>query len=213
MTSALVTHDEAHPERERPEEPRRLTLAELPPAETHGSWAMALTIVTEALLFVSLFFAYFYVGHRQPRWPPHPPKLALALVLLVILLASSGTMRAAEKVLEHGALGRARLLLGATIALAVVFLIVQTIEYRNHLRELQPTSNAYGSIFYAITTFHTLHVVVGLLMMIFVAALPKLKPSHSPHRPLRNAGLYWHFVDAVWVVVVLILYVLPRWQS
>jgi cytochrome c oxidase subunit III len=207
MTTAAVTHREDDHAGDLP------SIADLPPADTHGSWAMVLAIVTEALLFVSLFFAYFYVGHHHDRWPPHPPKLKLALILLAILLASSGTMRAAEKVLARGALRAARAWLGATIALAVVFLAVQTLEYRNHLRELRPTTNAYGSLFYSITTFHTLHVIVGLLMLVFVACLPELKPGHSPHRPLRNAGLYWHFVDAVWVVVVLFLYVLPRWTT
>jgi heme/copper-type cytochrome/quinol oxidase subunit 3 len=205
MTTALVTPEDA-----RAALP---SLEELGPAKSHGTWAMALTIATEALLFVSLFFAYFYIGHRYHPWPSHPPKLKLALVLLVILLAFSGTMRAAEKVLKREALRQARLLLGVTIALGVVFLLIQVIEYRNHLRELTPTANAYGSLFYAITTFHTLHVVAGLLMLIFVAFLPRLKPSRSPHRPLRNAGLYWHFVDAIWVVVVALLYVLPRFTS
>jgi len=122
-------------------------------------------------------------------------------------------MLGAEKLLAHGAFHKARALVGATVALAVVFLIVQAVEYRNHLRELGPTTNAYGSLFYAITTFHTLHVVVGLLMLLFVLCVPKLKPSRSPHRPLRNAGLYWHFVDAIWIFVVVLLYVLPRWTS
>jgi len=205
VTAAPLVPEDEQPRDDVP------SFAALPPADSHGSWAMALAIVTEALLFVSLFFAYFYVGHRHPAWPPHPPKLALALVLLVVLLASSATMRGAEKLLARGARRAARSLLGATIALAVVFLIIQTLEYRNHLRELRPTTNAYGSLFYAITTFHTLHVVVGLLMLIFAAALPVLAPVRSPHRPLRNAGMYWHFVDAVWVLVVCLLYVLPRW--
>jgi heme/copper-type cytochrome/quinol oxidase subunit 3 len=174
---------------------------------------MVLAIVTEALLFVSLFFAYFYVGRRHDPWPAHPPKLALALVLLGVLLISSGTMRAAEKKLAAGAPRAARALLGVTIGLAVVFLVIQTLEYRNHLRELRPTTNAYGSLFYAITSFHTLHVIVGLLMLVFVVCLPELKMAHSPHRPLENAGLYWHFVDLVWLFVVALLYVLPRWTS
>lgn len=204
MTAPLITSEREH---------ESAPLSSLPPADTHGSWAMALTIATEALLFVSLFFAYFYVGHRHHPWPPHPPKLKLALVLLVILLASSGTMWGAEKALSRGAVRGARWLLRATIALAVAFLVIQALEYRNHLRELRPTTNAYGSLFYAITGFHALHVVAGLLMLIFVAFLPRLKPAHSPHRPLKNAGLYWHFVDAVWALIVALLYVLPRWTS
>jgi cytochrome c oxidase subunit 3 len=207
MTAAPIIADEDRGLEARP------PLDALPPAETHGSWAMTLAIVTEALLFVSLFFAYFYVGHRHHPWPPHPPKLPLALVLTAVLLVSSATMRGAEKKLTHGASRAARRLLAATIALGVLFLAIQVIEYRNHLRELRPTANAYGSLFYAITTFHTLHLVAGLLMLVFVACLPELKSAHSPHRPLKNAGLYWHFVDAVWLFVVALLYLLPRWGA
>lgn len=186
-------------------------IRDLPPDKTRGSWAMALTITTEALLFVALFFAYFYVGRLEQHWPTHPPKLKMALPLLAILLVSSGTIYLAEHRVKKGAHLAARLLLILTILLGVGFMVLQVFEYLDHLKELTPRTNAYGSLFYVITSFHALHVVAGLLMLIFTACLPKLDPPDSPHRPLHNAALYWHFVDVVWVFVVGILYVLPHW--
>jgi cytochrome c oxidase subunit III len=186
-------------------------IRDLPPDKRRGSFAMALTITTEAMLFVSFFFAYFYVGRLEQDWPTHPPKLHLALTLLAILVVSSGTIYGAEHALKKGARLAARLLLVATIGLGLVFMIVQGYEYLDHLKELTPRTDAYGSLFYVITSFHGLHVVAGLLMLIYVACLPDLDPPDSPHRPLHNAALYWHFVDVIWVFVVGILYVLPHW--
>jgi heme/copper-type cytochrome/quinol oxidase subunit 3 len=184
----------------------------LPPDDERGTAGMKLAILTEALLFVTLFFAYFFIGHQHASWPARPPRIDLALALLAILLASSGMLQGAESALAKGSPRLARLLLLLTVALGLLFVGVQALEYRERLHELRPTTNAYGSLFYVITAFHGLHVVAGLLMLGFVAALPQLNPRRSPHRPLHNAALYWHFVDAIWVVVVLLLYVLPRWR-
>ncbi|HVY37748.1 MAG TPA: cytochrome c oxidase subunit 3 [Polyangia bacterium] len=186
-------------------------IRDLPPDKSRGSFAMALTITTEAMLFVSLFFAYFYVGRLQHLWPAHPPKLKMALILLAILVGSSGTIYAGEHALKKGARVVARLALIVTILLGVLFMAIQVLEYLDHLQELTPRTNAYGSLFYVITGFHALHVVAGLLMLIYVACLPDLDPPDAPHRPLHNAALYWHFVDVVWVFVVATLYVLPHW--
>jgi heme/copper-type cytochrome/quinol oxidase subunit 3 len=187
-------------------------LETLPLDEKRGTWGMALAIVTEALLFVSVFFAYFYVGRLHRPWPAEPPQVALAIVLLVILLASSVTAWASEHLLSRGSRRAARGFLWTTIALGVVFVAVQILEYRDHLRELRPTTDAYGSLFYVITSFHGLHVAVGLLMLGFVALLPSLDPDRSPRRPLHNVVLYWHFVDVVWIFVVGLIYLLPRWS-
>jgi heme/copper-type cytochrome/quinol oxidase subunit 3 len=196
-----------------PDEPPRTLrrIDQLPLDDSRGTMGMALAIATEALLFASLFFAYFYVGHRHPVWPEHPPKIKLAFVLLAILLGSSGTVYLAEHNVQKGRSVTARLLLILTLLLGLAFVAVQALEYRNHLRELRPTDGAYGSLFYVITSFHGLHVVAGLLMLLFTACLPSLEPHESPHRPLHNAALYWHFVDVIWLFVVGLLYLLPRW--
>jgi cytochrome c oxidase subunit 3/cytochrome c oxidase subunit I+III len=190
---------------------RAYRLDELPPDEARGTWGLALTIVTEALLFVSLFFAYFYVRSLHEGWMVElPPKLPLAFVLLGILLVSSGTVELARRSLARERVGAARAWVALTVALGALFVIVQVVETREHLSHLRPTTNAYGSLFYVITSFHGLHVVVGLVMLVFVLFLPRLRPARSPHRSLANAALYWHFVDLVWVSVVVLLYVVPQ---
>ncbi len=176
-----------------------------------GTWAMGMFILTEAMLFVTLFFTYFYLGHNQPVWPPNPPKYGLALVMLAILLTSSGVIRAGEHAERRGRPGTAKLLTLVTVALGVIFIAVQVFEYRNHLLELKPSSDAYGSIFYAITSFHGAHVLLGLAMLLYVLLLPDVGPGNKPpHRALHNAALYWHFVDVVWLFVVALLYVAPN---
>ncbi|HVZ72114.1 MAG TPA: cytochrome c oxidase subunit 3 [Polyangia bacterium] len=192
----------------RTTEPR---LDTLPPEESRGTWGMSFAILTETLLFVSLFFAYFYVRSLREDWLSQPPPhIRLALVLLAVLLVSSGTLELAKHALARSRAFLARFWLALTVALGGAFVVVQAMEYRRRLRDIRPTTNVYGSLFYAVTTFHALHVVVGLAMLVFVLFLPRLRPARGPRRPLENAALYWHFVDAVWVVVVALLYVLPQ---
>jgi heme/copper-type cytochrome/quinol oxidase subunit 3 len=177
-----------------------------------GTWAMVLFIVTEASLFVMLFFTYYYFGSgwRGP-WPPEPPKMMLALIMLAILLTSSIVLHAGELAERRGHKRLARALVGATILIGAGFIGVQALEYREHLKTLTPLTNAYGSIFYTITGFHAAHVVLGLLMLCYVMILPEIGPAEKPpHHALHNASLYWHFVDAVWIVIVTLLYVMPN---
>jgi heme/copper-type cytochrome/quinol oxidase subunit 3 len=191
----------------------RRAVPELPNEERLGTGGMLLLITTEALLFVSLFFAYFYLGRQHLVWPPRPPKIALALVMLAVLAASSFVLHWGEKRLRAGRRDVARAAVGVTIALGLVFLALQFLEYRDHLRSEKPWSSSYASIFYTVTSVHGIHLIVGLLMLAFALALPRWEPrERSPHRPLHNASLYWHFVDTVWVFIVAFLYLLPRWN-
>ncbi|MGB7495005.1 MAG: cytochrome c oxidase subunit 3 [Candidatus Acidiferrum sp.] len=180
--------------------------------DQRGTVGMMLFIATEAFLFVLLFFSYFYLSRGNWRWTQEtPPKLPLAFVLLGILLASSGVVFWGEKQLKIGNEGRAKLALLGTILLGLVFIGVQVLEYIDHLKELSPRTDAYGSIFYTIVSFHAAHVIVGLLILIYVALLPQLEPAQRPpHRPYHNGAMYWHFVDLVWIWVVALLYVLPN---
>jgi heme/copper-type cytochrome/quinol oxidase subunit 3 len=177
---------------------------------SRGTLGMRLFILTEALLFVLLFFTYFYLARGPQPWPSVMPKLTLALLMLLLLLTSSGLLWLAEHELRRGRHSEARAAVIATIALGCGFLVLQFLEYRERLRSLRPTSDAYGSIFYALTGLHGVHVMLGLAMLAFVALLPDLEGVHPPHRPLHNASLYWHFVDAVWVLIVCVVYVLPN---
>jgi cytochrome c oxidase subunit III len=180
--------------------------------DRRGTWGMVMFILTEATLFVFLFFTYYYIAFNwKGPYPPVPPKLTLALIMLVVLLASSVVLHAGERAEKAGSTARARAALAGTIAMGVAFLVLQAVEYRNHLKDLTPRTDAYGSIFYTITSFHGAHLLLGLLMLSYVLFLPEIGPGHKPpHRSLHNAALYWHFVDFVWLVVVGLLYVVPN---
>ncbi len=175
-----------------------------------GRAAMWLFILSEAVLFLMLFFAYFYLRHTNAIWAVPKPSLKPALVMLALLTLSSAVLHMGQRGLQQGRHARARLMIVATVALGVAFLVVQGLEFRDRLHELTPSTNAYGSIFYTITGIHGLHVVLGLAMLCWVLVLPDLVSAHRPpHDPYETAALYWHFVDVVWVVIVAILYVGP----
>jgi heme/copper-type cytochrome/quinol oxidase subunit 3 len=182
--------------------------------EKLGTSGMSLFIATEASLFFALFFAYFFLSRGDWLWrSKEPPKLGLAFVLLVILLLSSGVIAWGEKQTDLGRSPRARLAVTLTILLGLIFFAVQVLEYREHLKTLGPQSNAYGSIFYTVTSFHALHVAFGLCMLAYVLILPSSKTkTDAPHRAYHNAAMYWHFVDIVWIFVVALLYVLPHFR-
>ncbi len=195
-----------------------MTVAAIPPPivieDRLGSVGMKLFIVTEASLFVFLFFSYFYLAHGQTVWPTDMPKLTLSLPMLVVLVASSFILARGERGAKSADFARARVATIVTILFGVAFLVMQFFEYADRLKTLRPTSNAYGSIFYTITTLHGAHVFLGLTMLVYVLLLPRLGPGgRSPHRPLHNAAMYWHFVDVVWVFIVALLYVLPHLRA
>jgi len=171
-------------------------------------------IATESLLFVCLFASYFFLN-SDDRWATdQPPKLTYALIMLFVLLLSSFVLGWGEKQAGAEQYGAARLALWLTVLLGLGFMGLQYFEYGDHWKTLTPMSDSYGSIFYAITTFHAAHVVMGLLMLGYVGILPSYGPTRvPPYRPYHVAALYWHFVDVVWIAVVGLLYILPNLQG
>jgi heme/copper-type cytochrome/quinol oxidase subunit 3 len=176
-----------------------------------GAYGMKLLILTEASLFGYLLFSYFYLASmaRGP-WPPAGmPELRLTLPNTGILLLSSGAMWWAESGIRLER--RGRLLGGLVLALALglVFLGIQLVEYRH--QTFGPSTDAYGSLFFTITGFHGAHVAVGLLMIAVVALRAALGHfSAGRHLAVTNVTWYWHFVDAVWLAVFVSLYLSPR---
>jgi cytochrome c oxidase subunit 3 len=178
-----------------------------------GKLAMYMVISTELALFVSLFCSYFFLGNNKNRWMiDQPPKFALALVMAAVLLSSSLVLMWGERQVKLERYFAARLALAGTIAIGLVFLTIQSFEYLEHWKSLTPYSDSYGSIFYVITSFHAAHVIVGLLMLSYVLFIPRYGPKvDTPYRPYEVAAIYWHFVDIVWIFIVLILYVIPNY--
>jgi len=191
--------------------PRAVTM----PDHASGTYAMALFIATEAMLFVMLFFAYVFLSRGDLRWLREtPPQLPYALTMLGVLLLSSAVLLWGETRAKAGRLRVARNATLGTVALGIVFLVLQVLEYRKHLKELTPTSDAYGAIFYTITSVHGFHLVLGLLMLVYVAGQTRLaQHADQWHASLTNTAMYWHFVDGIWVLIVLLLYLIPNWRQ
>ena len=179
--------------------------------ESRGSHTMSWLIATEAMLFVSLFFTYFLLASINAHWPmDEPPKLKLALWMLLVLLVGSGVLEIGRHLRKRGLGAASRVATVVAALLGMGFLVIQTSEYQERLKVVTPLTDAYGSIFYTITTFHAAHVILGLLMLVYVLFLPQWEPAdRPPHRPFHNASMYWHFVDFVWLTIFFTFYLTP----
>lgn len=172
---------------------------------------MVLFLATDLGTFGSVFAYYGFV--RVDAWPPAdlPSVLgSLVLVNTLVLLISSATFHVAHRALERGRHRRFLGFLGATVALGIVFLIGQVIEYYEFVVEegFTLTSGVYASAFFGLTGLHAVHVTLGVVLLAIVLARA-LRGHYGPEHDtsVATVGLYWHFVDVVWIVLVLVLYV------
>lgn len=185
-------------------------------ARAPGWWGMVMLICTEAMLFGSLVASYFYLRFQSgPVWPPGgiaKPTLELPLIMSVILWSSSIPVHFAERAIKKGNQRMLKLGLALGFVLGATFLAVQLgLEYPEKLREFTPTTNAYGSLFFTLTGFHGLHVLVGLLFSLWVQARAwRGAFDDKRHVTVENFTLYWHFVDAVWLFVLATIYLSPN---
>lgn len=178
-----------------------------------GWWAMVLLIATEFALFASLIASYFYLRSGQPVWPPDGvkmPELPMPIAMTCVLILSSVPMFWADRGIRRGNQMALRIGLLLSLILGAVFIGLQVYEYAHE--DAVFGANSYGSLFYTITGLHGLHVTLGLLLNIFVS-IQAWRGYFSERRNLavQNVALYWHFVDAVWVIAIFpSLYLLPR---
>jgi heme/copper-type cytochrome/quinol oxidase subunit 3 len=180
--------------------------------DKRGTFGMALFVATEAAIFLVMFVAYYYTDKSSAQWRGEiPPKLHYAIPMLFVLWASSGVLYWGEQQVKKLRYGAARLALIGTIILGIGFVVLTYFEDMEHLQTLSPKTDAYGSIFYTITTLHGAHVVFGLCMLIWLLLMHRWEPAlYTPHRPYHNVAIYWHFVDTVWFFIVMLLYVAPN---
>jgi cytochrome c oxidase subunit 3 len=171
---------------------------------------MFLFIISEVMLFGAFFTAYFFL--RVVKGDPWPAPgtdipVLVAAVNTAILLSSSVTMHWALVATKAGNRAGMRAGLAATFFLGLTFLSVQLNEYV-HLG-WAPQDHAQGTIFYGLTGLHGAHVTVGLLLLLF-ANIRANRGHYSPeeHRGVEVPGIYWHFVDVMWVFVFTALYIL-----
>ena len=179
-------------------------------------WGMVFLIITEAMLFVSLLGAYFYLRFTNgPVWPPDgidKPDLFLPLVMSAILWSSSVPVHVAHAAIRTGERGRVKVALALGFLLGAAFLFIQlAIEWPEMLREFHPTDNSYGALFYTLTGLHGSHVFVGLGISAYIQMrVWKGHFDEKRHVSIQNFTMYWHFVDAVWVLILATVYLSPH---
>lgn len=178
-----------------------------------GTVGMGCLIVAESAIFVIFVVAYiFYMG--QSLGGPTPQQvLELPIFTTICLLSSSLTLHWAVAALRKSKVGAFTAWLGTTIGLGLIFLIGTGMEWHHliYVDGLTIRTNLFGTTFYSLVGLHATHVIVGLILLIaaLVFSLTGHVSEKHAHR-MDVLSLYWHFVDAVWVVVFTVVYVLGR---
>ena len=174
---------------------------------------MKLVIGSEAMFFIALIISYLFFwrsGHFQKEVAEHL-HIKLTGIFTAFLLSSSFTFWMAEKNYKKGKALNVKIWLLFTILLGLIFLAGQGHEYYNLIQEnLTISKSEFGSSFYTLTGFHGLHVFIGLIILtiLLILAMKGLFKNTSSS-VISTIGIYWHFVDAVWIVVFTVIYVLP----
>lgn len=184
--------------------------------QSYGWWGMVWLIATEATLFAALLVSYFYLRFQSgPAWPPdgiEDPHLTLPLFMSVVLLGSSVPAHLADRAIKRGDVRGLKIWLLAAFAMGAAFLgTTFLVEWPETLKEFTPTTNAYGSLYYTITGFHSSHLLAGLgfgLWVIFRSFRGAFDGSN--HAPVGLFTMYWHFVDLVWIFVFATVYLSPH---
>jgi cytochrome c oxidase subunit 3/cytochrome o ubiquinol oxidase subunit 3 len=179
---------------------------------SRGIVGMACLIVAEAAIFIIFIVAYLYYLGKSITGPT-PAVLEIPIFTSICLLSSSATVHAAVAALHHGKRTATSLWLATTVLLGSIFLAGTAHEWHQLIYRdgLTIQTNLFGTTFYSLVGLHATHVVVGLIMLslAFVFSLTgSLTPKHTGK--LEVLSLYWHFVDAVWVVVFTVVYILGR---
>jgi cytochrome c oxidase subunit 3/cytochrome o ubiquinol oxidase subunit 3 len=180
---------------------------------SRGVVAMACLILAESAIFTIFVAAYlYYIGHDIAG--PRPREvLEIPYFGTVCLLSSSGFIMLAEHAIDHGRMAAFKLWWFVTILLGLIFLGDSANEWYKLIvhDHLTIHTNLFGTTFYSLVGLHASHVIVGLIMMLVVltfSLMRKVQPRHAER--VKVLALYWHFVDAVWVVVFTVVYIIGR---
>lgn len=166
-----------------------------------------LFIISDAVTFGALLFAYGYIRVATPNWTrPFESSSAInVIVMTFVLITSSLTMLGAVDSAKAGDKAKAMRFLYSTMVLGALFAILHLREWFELFgRKITISSGLFGQTFFTITGLHLLHVIGGVIAMLVVSSKyssGKLTPGH-----VETTGLYWHFVDLVWMFVVPLVY-------
>jgi cytochrome c oxidase subunit III len=178
-----------------------------------GKVGMACLIIAESAIFTIFVVAYlFYIG-KSLSGPTPSEVLETPVFFTICLLSSSITIHLAGRFLERGRSGAFLILWFLTIVLGGLFLFGTAREWHHLIYErgLTITTNLFGTTYYSLVGLHAFHVTVGLLMLMLVLIFSLAGRVGREQAPrIGVLSMYWHFVDAVWVVVFTVVYIVGR---
>jgi cytochrome c oxidase subunit 3/cytochrome o ubiquinol oxidase subunit 3 len=176
--------------------------------------AMWAFLGSECLFFGALISTYLLYRGRSLTGPkPHDVyDIPYTSVSSFVLLMSSLTMVLALAAIQRGDHHRLRVWLSATALLGITFIGGQVYEFTTFVHEgLNLSVNTFGSAFFVLTGFHGAHVTVGILMLLSLVALSRVgKLAQADSLKVELVGLYWHFVDVVWIVIFTVVYLISK---
>ncbi len=178
-----------------------------------GTIGMACLILAEAAIFIIFVVAYIFYMGKSLSGPTPAQVLELPIFGTVCLLSSSFTVHMAVVALRKDNRRSTSLWLAATVLLGTIFLLTTAQEWYHliHDKGLTIQTHLFGTTYYSLVGLHATHVVVGLIMLTLVLMFSLMGRLHEEHeKKLDVLSLYWHFVDAVWVIVFTVVYVLGR---
>lgn len=178
----------------------------------NGKLGIWLFLASELMLFAGLFSSYFLLRTSAVAWPQHVLPVGMATFNTALLIGSSMTMVLAWSSLKVNDWPKHRLYLTLTVVLGVVFLLIKFTEYQEHIsRGELPSQDTFFALYYTLTAVHALHIAGGLVVMLYFlgpgARLWALNQEQFANR-VEALGLYWHFVDFVWIFLFPLLYLL-----
>jgi heme/copper-type cytochrome/quinol oxidase subunit 3 len=175
----------------------------------NGKLGMWLFLASEVMFFTGLIAAFVILWMSHPAWPGAEGHLnrLIGTVNTFVLICSSMTVVLALAADQRGEMAGTRRWLLVTIALGALFLLIKSSEYREKFaHHIFPSTNVFWSCYFTLTGFHFLHVLGGMVFNLYVLA--RTTGRHWPQfrKRLELAGLYWHFVDIVWIFLFPLLY-------
>jgi len=181
---------------------------------TNQRLGMWLFLASEVMLFGSLFSAYALLRSGATSWPDQSSivNARLASINTLVLIASSVVILRAAARLRAGDVIRFRALMATTAVLGIVFLCIKGVEYRSEiLGGLRPSTNNFVGLYFVMTALHALHVAGGVLVNLFLCwpgvAMSRRDAARFTGR-VEAATLYWNFIDVIWILMFVTLYVL-----
>jgi heme/copper-type cytochrome/quinol oxidase subunit 3 len=166
------------------------------------------------MLFGSLFSSYVLIRTGAETWPDQSSILSVPLAFLntVILISSSVTMVLAWVALKSHNLSRYRVFMALTLLGGALFMVVKAFEYSDKFsHHLYPSTNVFLGLYFTMTGLHAIHVILGMIVNAYLwgpgARMWRSEPERFTNR-IEVAGIYWHFVDVVWIFLFPVLYLL-----